>query len=418
MSQGTVYHRNTGRENVLRAIVSTLNLDVKFSEPDDQYYSLFPLNKVPGYVHGNFVLHETVAIARYLSSLSKDSTLFGTSAQSEAQVLQWFSFANEELNGSLKIAILMIRGLTTPYNQKAVDTALANADKYADVFESHFKKNTYLVGERVTAADFYTASVVYKGFKFFWNQAWANKHPNITRWFKTIVNQKPLSQFLSVEICTEPVKFTPPKKENKKKESKPTAPKAEKKPVTPKPKAKDNNDEEEAAPTEKKPVHPLSLLPKPKMVLDDWKRCYSNEDTRTKALPWFWQHFNDSNPEDYSLWKVAYKYNDELTLTFMSNNLVGGFFNRLTASTKYLFGCMVVYGENNNNGIVGVFLVRGQDYKPAFDVAPDWESYEFTKLEPAKNEHDKEYVDDLWAWDKPVVVDGEKKEIADGKVFK
>ena len=35
-----------------------------------------------------------------------------------------------------------------------------------------------------------------------------------------------------------------------------------------------------------------------------------------------------------------------------------------------------------------LFLVRGQDYVPAFDVAPDWESYEFTKLD-GSNEDDK-----------------------------
>jgi len=35
--------------------------------------------------------------------------------------------------------------------------------------------------------------------------------------------------------------------------------------------------------------------------------------------------FANSNmqPEDYSLWRVDYKYNDELTLTFMSSNLIG-----------------------------------------------------------------------------------------------
>ena len=159
----------------------------------------------------------------------------------------------------------------------------------------------------------------------------------------------------------------------------------------------------------------MEALGKPKNPLDEWKRTYSNEETREVAIPWFWK--NQYDPEEWSLWKVDYKYNDELTLTFMSNNLVGGFFNRLSASTKYMFGCMVVYGENNNNGITGAFLVRGQDYVPAFDVAPDWESYEFTKLD-GSNEDDKKFINNMFAWDEPVVVNGEKREIADGKVFK
>jgi len=44
-------------------------------------------------------------------------------------------------------------------------------------------------------------------------------------------------------------------------------------------------------------------------------------------------------------------------------------------------------------------------------------SYKFTKLDPTKEE-DKEFVNDMWAWDKPVTVDGKTYDFADGKVFK
>jgi elongation factor 1-gamma len=62
-------------------------------------------------------------------------------------------------------------------------------------------------------------------------------------------------------------------------------------------------------------------------------------------------------------------------------------------------------------------MVRGPEALPAFDVAPDWESYEFIKLDPHKTE-DKEFVEDQWAWDKPIEVEGKSYEWADGKVFK
>lgn len=95
----------------------------------------------------------------------------------------------------------------------------------------------------------------------------------------------------------------------------------------------------------------------------------------------------------------------------------GGFFARLEASRKYLFGCCSVYGVSNDSVIQGAFLVRGQDAMPAFDVAPDYESYEFTKLDP-KDPKDKEFVRSMWSWDKPVEVKGKTYEFADGKVFK
>ena len=95
----------------------------------------------------------------------------------------------------------------------------------------------------------------------------------------------------------------------------------------------------------------------------------------------------------------------------------GGFFTRLEASRKYLFGCCSVYGVTNDSVVTGAFVVRGQEALPAFDVAPDVGSYEFTKLDPTKPE-DKEFVNDQWSWDKPIEVNGKTYEWADGKVFK
>jgi elongation factor 1-gamma len=104
-------------------------------------------------------------------------------------------------------------------------------------------------------------------------------------------------------------------------------------------------------------------------------------------------------------------------MTFMTSNLIGGFFARLEASRKYLFGACSVYGVTNDSVVKGAFLVRGQEALPAFDVAPDYESYEFKKLDPQSKE-DRVLVDSMWAWDEPVEVSGKKYEWADGKVFK
>ena len=171
-------------------------------------------------------------------------------------------------------------------------------------------------------------------------------------------------------------------------------------------------EDEEPAPAPK-PKHPLDLLPRSEFALDEWKRYYSNHDEKD-SLKWFWENVPF---KEYSIWRIDYKYNDELTLVFMSNNLIGGLFARLEASRKYIFGCGSVYGENNNSVIQGAFVIRGQDYLPAFDVAPDYESYSFTKLDPTKPE-DREYLEAQWTWDKPVVVDGKEYPHADGKVFK
>lgn len=56
---------------------------------------------------------------------------------------------------------------------------------------------------------------------------------------------------------------------------------------------------------------------------DEFKREYSNKDTLTEALPYFWKNFDKEN---YSIWFCEYKYNDELAKIFMTSNLIRGEF--------------------------------------------------------------------------------------------
>ena len=61
---------------------------------------------------------------------------------------------------------------------------------------------------------------------------------------------------------------------------------------------------------------------------------------------------------------MDFKYNEELTQTFMSANQIGGFFNCLEASRKYLFGSVGVLGQTNDSVISGAFITRGLEIKP------------------------------------------------------
>ena len=333
-----------------------------------------------------------------------------------------------------------------PYNKKSVEENQKTAYKRVAVLEQHLLINTYLVGERLTLADLFTVSILGRGFQYLFDKQWRQLNPNVTRWYETVYNQPIYSAVVDkLVFIDEALKNVPPaKKDQPPKKEKEPAPKP-----APKPKAKeaDEEEEEEEDKPAPKPKHPLETLPKPTLVLDDWKRKYSNEDTRTAALPWFWENFK---PDEYSLWRLDYKYNEELTKTFMSSNLIGlstthfffplttnihipcksanpfpslhlpnpgGFFARLEASRKFIFGSASVFGEADASIIRGAFLVRGQEATPAFDVAPDFDSYEFIKLDAGK-EADRAFVDDMWSWDKGVEDGGKEFKWADGKVFK
>ena len=48
------------------------------------------------------------------------------------------------------------------------------------------------------------------------------------------------------------------------------------------------------------------------------------------------------------------RYNDELTMIFMSCNLMGGMFQRLEKLKKNAFASAMLFGENNNSSISGL----------------------------------------------------------------
>ncbi|CAI4210351.1 unnamed protein product [Parascedosporium putredinis] len=385
--------RTTGILAVAKA--NGLDLEVVEAEAGNataEHKKASPLGKVPAFLgKDGFALSECVAVAIYITSQNEKTTLLGKTKQDYASILKWLTFFNME----------------EPYNKKSVEESSKKALAAISVVEQHLLHNTYLVGERITLADFFSAGLISRGFQFFFDKAWREQYPAVSRWFTTIAAQ-PVFDAVRVKfdlLDTPALTNTAPKAAPK--EAKPAkAPKA----AAAKPAAEEEDDTPKEAP---KPKHPCEALGKPTVPLDEWKRQYSNKDT-PEALKWFWENISF---EEYSIWKVKYKYNDELTLTFMSNNLIGGFNARLEGSRKYLFGSASVYGVNNDSIIQGAFLIRGQEFLPVFDVAPDYESYEFTKLDPT-NEEDRKYVEAEWSWDRALEVEGKAYPHADGKVFK
>uniref|UniRef100_A0A674CJA7 Eukaryotic translation elongation factor 1 gamma n=1 Tax=Salmo trutta TaxID=8032 RepID=A0A674CJA7_SALTR len=113
----------------------------------------------------------------------------------------------------------------------------------------------------------------------------------------------------------------------------------------------------------------------------------------------------------------TYKYPEELTMTFMSCNLIMGMFQRLDKLRKNGFASVILFGGNNDSSISGIWIFRGQDL--AFTLSDDWqidyESYAWRKLDPDSDET-KTMVKEYFAWE------GEFKHVGkpfnQGKCFK
>jgi len=103
-------------------------------------------------------------LAIAVAAQDEKTTLLGKSKQDYASILKWMSFSNTEVLSPLGNWFRPLIG-RDPYNKKNVDAAQVTALKAIDVVERHLLLNTFLVGERLSLADIFSASIFARGFE-------------------------------------------------------------------------------------------------------------------------------------------------------------------------------------------------------------------------------------------------------------
>lgn len=162
---------------------------------------------------------------------------------------------------------------------KAEEAAISALKRALDALNTHLASNTYLVGHSVTLADIITICNLVVGFNWILTKSFTSEFPHVERYFWTMVNQPNFRKILGEVKQTESI----PPVQSAKKPSQPKEPAKPKSKVEPKkevkkdlapPKVEGASEEEEAP--KPKAKNPLDLLPPSKMILDEWKRLYSN----------------------------------------------------------------------------------------------------------------------------------------------
>ena len=387
------------------------NFEMGVSNKTPEFLKINPIGKVPVLETPDGPIFESNAIARYVTRLKGDNTLYGSSLIEYAHIEQWIDFSSLEIDANI-IKWYAPRVGRGPYLPPAEEAAISALKRALGALNTHLASNTYLVGHSVTLADIIMTCNLYLGFANILVKSFTSEFPHVERYFWTLVNQpnfrKIIGQVKQAEAIP-PVQSA--KKPSQPKESKAKAkdePKKEANKVPEKPK----EEAEEEAP-KPKPKNPLDLLPPSPMILDEWKRLYSNTKTnfREVAIKGFWDMYD---PEGYSLWFCDYKYNDENTVSFVTLNKVGGFLQRMDLARKYAFGKMLVIGSVPPFKVKGLWLFRGQEI-PQFviDECYDMELYEWTKVD-ISDEAQKERVNQMIEDYEPF----EGEALLDAKCFK
>jgi len=384
-----------------------------------------PLGKVPVLITPEGPIFESNAIAFYVSSIGK-KRLLGNDHYEQSLILQWLSFIQSELEVPYSIWLYPILGYHATDVPVATESAKQDIFKVLSILNNHLLHRTFLVGERISLADIVASVHLFTLYSLVLSPELRSPYPNTNRWFLTLAHQPEFKEVLGeIKLCEHTTVYQPKqpaaaahpkaeKKEKPKKEPKEPHPKAEKKPEPPKvEKPKEENlEEEEEEDKEEKPKakNPLDFLPPSKLNFDEWKRTYSNNDTRTVANPWFWEHFD---PEGYCIYSCHKKSND-LDKVWLCSNMIGGFFTRLERLHKYAFGSMVIHGTEPTLKISGVWVFRGLDVPIEMKECDDFELYDWKKIDHADPKH-RTLIEDFFAWDGEFNGDGKP---AAGKVFK
>ncbi|MCL7041439.1 hypothetical protein MKW94_026704, partial [Papaver nudicaule] len=163
------------------------------------------------------------------------------------------------------------------------EAAIAGLKRALTALDSYLVLNTYLVGHGVTLADIIMTCNLSRAFSFLLPKSFTKDFPHVERYLWTMVNQPNIIKVLgevkqtesvppvqSARVTAQPKETVKPKVKSEPK-SEPSKPKAEEVPEqneAPKPKAK----------------NALDLLPPSTMILDEWKRLYSNTKTNFREV--------------------------------------------------------------------------------------------------------------------------------------
>lgn len=359
--------------------------------------------KLPAFESSNLNLFDDNAIAYYLSN----SQLRGENEELQAQVIQWLSWSSNDFWPAVFAWALPASGLS---NQKqCMEAAKNDVKNYLNMLNQFLLSRTFLVGQRVTLADISVFVTLLPLYQTVLDQAMKKQFGNVTRYYMTLAHQK---EFSSVVECDKLCPKQGSGGDCKKQEKKPEPKKQQQQQQQPKQAKKpEPEDDDDLIPEQPKPKDPFEAFPKGNWNMDDFKRFYSNQDV-DKSVPYFWEKFDKDN---FSIWFCEYKYPDELTQVFMSCNLISGMFQRLDRMRKNAFASMILFGEDNNSTISGIWVWRGHEL--AFPLSDDWtvdyESYDWKKLD-ANDEKTKQLVKEYFSWEG----DFDGKKFNQGKIFK
>lgn len=116
-----------------------------------------PAGKIPSMDDDGFILFESNAILRYLTT-KKDNSFYPEDPKTRAIIDQWIDFASQHVDTAFgRVLFNRIFGPNMPgyeIDTRSLEDGLKFLDRFLPILEEQLKKNEYIAGDKMTLADF------------------------------------------------------------------------------------------------------------------------------------------------------------------------------------------------------------------------------------------------------------------------
>lgn len=183
--------RVTAAASAMGIDIEVVNIDLfKGESHTPEFLELNPHGLSPVMVDGDFVLYESAAINLYLAEKA-GSDLAGRDTREKYEILQWMFWSGEQWR--IFATLTFDEMIGKKFAGKPADETIVNlaADKIreaAAVLDAHLAEHDYIVGDRLTLADFDIAG------PFSQNERTGiplNEFPNLVAWQQRLLATVP-----------------------------------------------------------------------------------------------------------------------------------------------------------------------------------------------------------------------------------
>ncbi|WP_417224660.1 glutathione S-transferase family protein [Amphritea sp.] len=186
-----VYGGVYSRACMVMCTLETLGLEYEHiammprSEPTQSadYLALNPTGKLPTLVDGDLVLWESQAILFYLARKYGAGLLWVDTLEQEADLYRWSLYISNQLEVPALALLLAVKYAQGEPDQQVIDAQALLLKRFLPTLESHLQGKDYLVGDKLTVADFHGAAVLawpkMAGFDY-------SAYPAVVRWIEHI----------------------------------------------------------------------------------------------------------------------------------------------------------------------------------------------------------------------------------------